>query len=166
MAFSSKRGRPRRATSHQEHDKGTEELRRQRAAMRTLEPLDVLLRRGALTEKEHRVALHFRWLYTLCFGTPHLSSIPLSPLAASTTAREDDPLWREAREGEYKHAASRLQSARLLRVVQNCCLYHEMPPDAQGLARLKEGLGLLSELWRAQKAWPTREDRYSSSTEG
>lgn len=165
MAFSSKRGRPRRAAPRQTPDTGTEELRRHRATLRTLEPLDVLLRRGALTEKEHHAALHFRWLYTLCFGTPHPSSLPLSPLAASST-RDDDPQWREAREGEYKHAASRLQSARLLRVVQNCCLYHEMPPDARGLERLKEGLGLLSALWRAQKARPTTGDQYSSSTEG
>ncbi len=164
MAFSSKRGRPRRALTHPAQDKGTQELRRHRAAQRTLEPLDALLHRGALSEREHRAALHFRWLYTLCYGTPNPSSILLTPLSESV-ARQDDPLWREAREGEYKHAASRLQGARLLRTVQNCCLYHEMPSDAQALVRLKEGLGLLNELWRTQKPRPTTTGQYFSSTE-
>lgn len=160
MAFRTKRGRPRRERCAGD-DRGTWELQQKRRLQLTQEPLDVLLRRGEINENEHRAGMHFRWLYTLCHGAP-LPSAYDPGNASSTTAREDDDLWRAEREADYRAAALILQSSHLLRAVQNCCLYHESPPDAQYCARLKRGLEKLVKYWGFASCAPTTKDRCRS----
>lgn len=156
MAFRTKRGRPRREIRTGD-DRGTWELQQKRRLHLTQEPLDSLLLQGEINESEHRAGMHFRWLYTLCHGAP-LPGAYDPGNATAATRREDDDLWRAEREADYRCVALLLQSLRLLRAVQNCCLYHEPPPDAQHRARLKRGLEILVKQWGfAQRASTTRD---------
>lgn len=145
MGFRTKRGRPKKPGGTL-HDYGTVELQRQRAAQATLEPLDQLLAHGHLRPHEHQAGMHFRWLYTLCYGAPLPGSIHAG-IRPADALRTDSEHWRAEREAEYRTAALLLHGRGWLRCVQNCCLYHELPPDGAQIARVQRGLQLLSDVW-------------------
>ncbi len=145
MAFSTKKGRPK--TLPAAPDEGTAELRAKRRLHLTGEPLDALLTAERITSAQHRAGMHFRWLYTLCFGSPLPVSHEAAYSAHAGPIRQDCLAWREQREAEYRAAAFMLQSRALLRCVQNCCLYHEMPADTAQALRLQHGLEQLRVNW-------------------
>lgn len=123
MAFSTRRGRP-RATSGVP-DQGTPELRRKRDIGITAEPIDLCLARGIIGPEQHRSGLHLRWLYTLRFGAPSLTTRYFrDDAAASVMACEQ---WRSAREQEYLLATQLLRSRRLDQPVMRLTIYNELP---------------------------------------
>lgn len=123
MAFSSRRGRPRANSAAP--DTGTPELIRKRALGITAEPIDLCLARGIIDADQHRSGLHLRWLYTLRYGAPSLTTrYFLEDGAASTTTCE---LWRSAREEEYLLATRLLKSRQLEQAVLRLTIYNELP---------------------------------------
>jgi hypothetical protein len=167
MAFSTKRGRPKRTPAPQDlRDLGTPELRSKRAAGLTLEPLDRCHARGILSDAQHWCGLHLRWLHTLRYGAPMLSTHYLQEHERSARA-EDDPTWRREREAEYHAALGALRAIGREHEVLGLAVYHELPSFlcptltrrawenpalATQLAHrcdaLIEGFDLLVQLWR------------------
>lgn len=124
MRFSAKRGRPRR--THPTKDCGTPELIRKRQQMITLEPLDICLTKGLITKDDHWAGLHLRWLYTLRFGAPTLSSVDLSQPDGKNITQED-PAWQQARECEYKEALAAMKHSMIRSLVIDICIFHHHP---------------------------------------
>lgn len=167
MAFSSRRGRP-RATSGVP-DQGTPELRRKRDLGITAEPIDLCLARGVIDADAHRSGLHLRWLYTLRYGAPSVTTrYYLDDTASVGIACEQ---WRSAREEEYLLATQLLKSRRLDQPVLRLTIYNELPAFlnpamqkqswhqpalAERLETLKlqvtDGLSLLTTHWRKTTA--------------
>lgn len=165
MAFSQRRGRPPRPTVDSP-DTGTPELRRKRALGLTDEPIDRLLKRGLITASHHWCGLHLRWLYTLRYGAPVVTT-RYADTAERTGANEEDPLWRSSREQEYLNATALLKQAGRYEPVMRMCVFNELPAflnpalsarawhepalahqlnQQHGL--LLEGLTLLASQWR------------------
>lgn len=165
MAFTTRRGRPPRPISHA-HDLGTPELCFKRAHGLTDEPIDRLLHRGLISQHQHWCGLHLRWLYTLRYGAPSLTT-HYHDSHQRCVAGEDDPTWRALREREYMEAAALLKSRNHYEPVMRLCIFNELPAflntrlQAQSLSRpdlahqlshrhhlLLEGLSLLVSHWR------------------
>ncbi len=166
MAFSTRRGRPRVATPKDQTDYGTPELRMKRAFQLTDEPLDLCLSRGIITQAQHRAGLHLRWLYTVRYGAPVVTTQYTGEYSA-TTPTENDQDWRAAREAEYAEATQCLQNARCYEPVMRLCVFNERPPflkinslnnscapesmrdwRAPAAEKLDYGLYLLKNLWK------------------
>lgn len=165
MAFTTRRGRPPRPIPHGQ-DLGTPELCFKRAHGLTDEPIDRLLHRGIISPQQHWCGLHLRWLYTLRYGAPSLTTHYHDTTHRLPTG-EDDPAWRALREREYSEAARALKAANRYEPVMRLCVYNELPaflntrlqeqaftrPDlAAALTQrhqlLLEGLKMLETLWR------------------
>lgn len=169
MAFTTRRGRPPRPVFHG-HDLGTPELCFKRAHGLTDEPIDRLLHRGLISQNQHWCGLHLRWLYTLRYGAPCLTT-HYHDARHSSVAGEDDPTWRLLREREYVEAAALLKTKQHYEPVMRLCVFNELPAflnarlQAQALARpelaqtlnarhhlLLEGLSTLEMHWRPRTA--------------
>ena len=124
MTFSTRRGRPK--TARAETDLGTAELQRKRAHGLTQEPIDLCLERRIITPAQHWCGLHLRWLYTLRYGAPAVSS-SLRALAGHASIRPDDPEWRAAREQEFAEAARLLRQERCYQAVASLVIFNERP---------------------------------------
>lgn len=125
MAFTTRRGRP--PASHREkNDLGTPELRKKRVQKQTIEPLDLCLEKGIISELHHWCGIHLRWLYTLRYGAPSVSSRDISDVSHGTI-RLDDPEWRALREHEYHEAVHLLHKFKNYTHVMNLAVYHELP---------------------------------------
>lgn len=167
MAFSSRRGRPRAISGVP--DQGTPELRSKRALGITAEPIDLCLARGIISADEHRSGLHLRWLYTLRYGAPSVTTRYLLDDAATSGITCEQ--WRSAREEEYLLATRLLKSRRLDQPVLRLTIYNELPaflnpamqkqswhqpPLAERLESLRlqvsDGLSLLTSHWRKSTA--------------
>ena len=142
MGFSTRRGRPK--TTQERLDKGTPELRQQRRYGQTREPLDQMLHIKQISEPQHRAGMHFRWLYSLVFGMPHLTSPDFDTLNKGGYCRTDDPAWRIAREEEYHEAVHLLQDDGHLQATQALCIFHEVLNRKE----FEDGLTLLAHHWR------------------
>ena len=170
MAFSPRRGRPRAASGVPDH--GTPELRRKRELRFTAEPIDQCLEKGIIAPEQHRSALHLRWLYTLRYGAPALTTRYFrEDIAAPGVTCEE---WRSAREQEYLLATRLLTSRRLVQPVVRLAIYNELPAFlnpallhqswqrpalAERLENLRlevqDGLELLTRHWRPTTAAAT-----------
>jgi hypothetical protein len=170
MGFSSTRGRPR--TYRCPTDTGTPELRLKHALGLTAEPIDLCLTRGLINTDQHWCSLHLRWLYTLRYGAPNLTTryIDRPQMGAPT---EEHPKWREMREQEYQEAISMLKQQQRFEPVMRICVFNELPaflsPALRSRARSEaalasqlsighrtfcEGLDILVHHWRRQKSAP------------
>ena len=169
IRFRSKRGRPKSdATVQHGPDLGTPELILKHAYRHTAEPIDLCLERKIITEKEHRSAMHLRWLHTIRYGAPGVSALDLSRGAGCEIALEDDPIWRQNRERDYAEAIQLLRERRYERAIIPCVIYNEKPDFLQRnqynksfsnpsqldqlmrqAARFSEGLSALTNLWKA-----------------
>lgn len=167
MAFSSRRGRPRANSGVP--DTGTPELRQKRRHCLTAEPIDLCLEKGIIDGDQHRSGLHLRWLYTLRYGAPALTTrYYRDDMAAAAQTCEQ---WRSAREQEYLLATRLLASRRLEHVVLRLAIYNELPaflnPSLQQQAwvqpalaerldtlrqQLADGLDLLVRHWHPRSA--------------
>lgn len=124
MSFSSKRGRPRKPEAVP--DFGTPELRLKHALGVTSEPIDLCLARRIITVEQHRSGLHLRWLHTLRYGAPHITT--RYTLEDAPPPSPDDPIWRSQREHEYADAVMLLRSHRRHDAVMRLTVLNEMPP--------------------------------------
>jgi hypothetical protein len=168
MAFSSLRGRPRK-TAPPLRDVGTPELRLKHALNLTAEPIDLCLERALITPEQHRSGIHLRWLYTLRYGAPSLST-HYGDRGGTPEAAVHDPQWRSMREQEYLDACRLLRAHRRYECVLRLCVYNEYPSFlshplrerarrdaalmqqlAQAQQQLQEGLEALVLHWRTRR---------------
>jgi hypothetical protein len=164
MAFNTRRGRPPKAAGST--DSGTPELRFKHAHGLTMEPIDYCLDRRAITPAQHWCGLHLRWLYTLRYGAPSLTT-RYDTESHSAPKNADDPQWRRQREAEYHEATALLRSGLHYEPVMRLCVFNEMPVfmnaalrerawEQPAMARrlavaqhcLTEGLELLAGHWK------------------
>ncbi len=167
MAFTTRRGRPPRAPS-EPTDSGTPELRFKHAHGITAEPIDLCLERGVLTARQHWCGLHLRWLYTVRYGAPNLTT-RYDTEPGGGPRPTDDPAWRRQREAEYLEATTLLRTRLHYEPVMRLCIHNEPPAflDPRLLARswgepalaerleqarirLTAGLDILGRHWRKQ----------------
>lgn len=156
MAFRTKRGRPRLVKK--EVDKGTPELQQKRRLGLTSEPLDLLLEKKRLSERQHAAGRRLRWLYTLVFGSPLLSAGKLD-LYEERALKLDNAAWRQKKEEEYQQAVAILKQSGCLEAVQAVCIFEEpirwydlidpVPPPAE-LPPLERGLALLADYFEGK----------------
>lgn len=163
MAFSTKRGRPRKEPHAP--DLGTPELRFKHALGQTTEPIDLCLERALITPEQHWCGLHLRWLHTLRHGAARLTT--RYHWEGTGIVPVDDPGWRASREREYHDAVLLLRSKRHFDPVMRLTVFNELPPFldrtlcerawqkpalSRTLERSREGvvggLSLLAEHWR------------------
>ena len=141
----SRRGRP--PIHREKEDRGTQELQLKRAAGITQEPVDQWLAQGRLSADMHHCALHFRWLYTLRFGSPSIKALnPGEYLGCEH--RPCSSSWDQAREEEYRLAAAALESAHCLESVLEMTVFNRAPASVTSREKLLYGLSLLVSLWR------------------
>ena len=165
MAFTTRRGRPPRAAADAV-DPGTPELRFKHAHGLTAEPIDLCFERGIITPAQHRGGMHLRWLYTIRYGAPSLTTHYEKRLDP-TPRQPDDPGWRQQREAEYSAATALLRTGLHYEPVMRLCVHNELPrfmhpalrdrawEDARIAARLGQtqqllvdGLQLLAAHWK------------------
>lgn len=164
MSFPTRRGRP--PKPRLERDNGTPELQQKRALGLTAEAIDQCLERRIITREEHWAGLHYRWLYTVRYGAPSISSHWWRLSDDSRGPRSDHAGWRTAREQEYAEARSLLAKHQRYEPVMQIAVYNDIPaflrPDLLQsalsspalLARIEaerlafsEGLRLLARHW-------------------
>lgn len=136
MTFTTKRGRPK--SERPKTDMGTPELQHKRAHGITQEAIDACLEKSLISQAQHWCGLHLRWLYTLRYGAPGVSST-LNSLYDAPTARPDDPMWRSAREAEFADAVNMLRAHKRYVPVAQLAIFNERPK-------------FLNEAWR-DAAW-------------
>lgn len=125
MAFSSLRGRPRKPVVA--HDPGTPELRLKHALRLTAEPIDLCLEKGLISPEQHWCGLHLRWLYTLRYGAPSLTTRYTDRESPLTPATSDAAAWRAMREREYHDAIACLKPGRYYEPVMRLAVFNEAP---------------------------------------
>ncbi len=166
MAFSTRRGRPPARANADARDSGTPELQFKRALGVTSEPIDQCLERGIITPDQHWCGLHLRWLYTLRYGAPVITTrYSDDPLLAPVV--QETPEWRIEREREYQDAVRILQHAGFYECMMRLCVFNEIPVFLHATLALRarnepalatqlnqrrtslyEGFELLRSLWR------------------
>jgi hypothetical protein len=147
MAFSTRRGRPRKDPVIEKNDLGTPELRQKRQLSLTTEAIDLLLQKDIITHDQHWCALHFRWLYTLRYGAPSVQSLDPARVNGIMHLRIYTE-WQEEREDEWKRALEVLNRYHCLRAVSDCAIYNDYHPRFHSLISL--GLEQLRDLWCRQ----------------
>lgn len=151
--FRARRGRPPipRAVT----DRGTPELAAKRAIGATLEVIDIGHRHGWLTDNQVKMAIRFRWLYTLRFGVPTVQCTDMARGASSRSPAESDPGWHADRQHEYRKAAEMLESGGLLDSVLRGAVFNDpalLHPGRAEIRQLRlqftEGLSALHKWWQ------------------
>lgn len=140
--FRTRRGRPRNTMT--KPDAGTPELIQKRAFGMTSEILDHCLKQGIIHARQHRAALHYRWLYTLRHGRPTVQANGLED--ASPSIGERCETWKALREGEYRQAALLLSSIHALSAVRGVAVFNNYPANSD-IPDLRRGLEELARLW-------------------
>lgn len=125
MSFSTRRGRPPKPKPTKDH--GTPELQAKRSHGLTTEAIDLCLERRLISPSQHWCGLHLRWLYTIRYGAPSLSSHWWQLLCEQHGPREETQGWRKAREEEYTEAREHLRKHRCYDAVMRICVYDETP---------------------------------------
>jgi hypothetical protein len=159
ISFHRRRGRPK--NNRPLHDTGTPETIMKRLLGITTEALDLCLERKIISERQHWCGIHLRWLYTLRHGVPNVKTMDISN--SSNQIKNDDPAWREEREKEYNEALNLLTKSGNSLLLLNLCVYNHRPQFldfttaemqrnfasiADNIARLRNGLDILSNLWK------------------
>ena len=135
MAFTTQRGRPRKEP-HPETDIGTPELRLKHALRLTAEPIDLLLEKSIITPRQHWCGLHLRWLYTLRYGAPSITT-RYADREAPQAAMPTDENWRAMREREYLEATDLLKRERHCNSVMRVAVFNEQPASLNHSMMLK-----------------------------
>ncbi len=149
-----RRGRPKSAA----RQIATPELLQKHSSGITREAIDVILEKKLITESEHWCAVHFRWLYGLCYGIPSTSAVDLSDYAPGRNCEAEDEIWRENREREMKQAFLVVKSVKAEREIMRIAV-HNIPPlclkarpdytltAGYELDKLRLGLSALEKIW-------------------
>ena len=157
-----KRGRPKALRTGT--DTGTPELIMKKLLGETAETLDLLLEHSLINKEQHWSGIHLRWLYTLRYGAPSIRTLDHTH-TGGIEIKPEDPEWRAAREMEYHEAMRKLTTNAQATLMLNLCVHNERPrflkkvgakkrytqAEAQTLLELRQGLDLLSDLWRRDK---------------
>lgn len=129
MSFTTRRGRP--AKPKLEKDFGTPELQAKRNAGITRESLDECLERKILSKEQHWAGLHLRWLYTIRYGAPSITSHfwreDSSRRSRNFEVQNDELTWRTEREAEYNEARRLLLIEHCYTPVMQVAVYNETP---------------------------------------
>lgn len=125
MAFSKRRGRPRK-TYETGKDKGTLELQAKRMQNQTIEPLDLCLSKGIITEQQHNAGIRLRWLYTLKFGAPTISAY-LPDESGGHSCKSEDSNWIAKRQNEYNKIIELLDKTKSRKLVMDICVFNNPP---------------------------------------
>ena len=125
MAFSKRRGRPKKI-NHNSYDKGTIELIEKRKSNLTTEPLDLCFQRGLINEQQHNAGMRLRWLYTLKFGAPTISAYSPDNLGGHSCKYEDNG-WMKRRQNEYHLIIELLERNKARKIVMDICVFNRMP---------------------------------------
>lgn len=125
MSFTRRRGRPKQ--EQQEIDFGTAELQSKRKQQITDEPLDWLRKHELITQRQHWCGIHFRWLYTLRYGSATVQSLDAARAKGILHVREYGE-WQMEREEEWKEAILHLKTQNLLSSALEYCVYQQRRP--------------------------------------
>lgn len=149
MSFNTRRGRPPKKPI-EKRDPGTPETRTKLAQGILQEPIDLCLERNLITREQHWCGLHLRWLYTLRYGAPSITSQWWHVLEQQYGPRVREDGWQEAREREYAEARTLLLQANCYTEIMQLCVYNEMPlflrPEI-----LREAVGKPHLLWQIEQ---------------
>ena len=124
MRFSTKRGRPKQNTNHE--DKGTIELQEKRSRDLTTEALELCLKRKLISEQEFEAGNRLRWLYTLRFGTPEVQAYDAEKVGRSCSSDHNDD-WLKERHDEYDRILTSLEQIGAKKLVINICIFRQRP---------------------------------------
>ncbi len=148
-----RRGRPK--TKYGQKDFGTPELQKKRSQFLTIEPIDLILSKGLISEEQHRIAMHFRWLYTIIFGLPSITAYDPSDLGGRCQSKHTDERWIIANKERYYEAIKKLKKFKAEKFIMNLCIFSEIPrflcyptnfiANNYELSKIKEGLDVLLE---------------------
>jgi hypothetical protein len=148
MSFTTRRGRPPKPRETEDH--GTPETRAKHSAGLLHEPLDLCLERGIITREQHWCGLHLRWLYTLRYGAPSITSHWWRILETQHGPRVREVAWQEEREREYAEARAALVRENCYSDLMQLCIYNEMPlflkPEIQ-----REAIGKPQLIWQLEQ---------------
>ena len=125
MAFSRRRGRPKK-TYEIGKDKGTSELQTKRMHNLTIEPLDLCFSKGLINEQQQNAGIRLRWLYTLKFGAPTISSY-IPDDAGGHSCKYEDNNWMAKRQTEYNNILHLLDKAKSRQIVMDVCIFSRLP---------------------------------------
>lgn len=129
MSFSTRRGRP--AKEKPAKDMGTPELQIKRNLGITRESLDECLDRNIVSKDQHWAGLHLRWLYTIRYGAPSITSHfwreDGQRKQRFCDGIEDESVWRSERETEYSEARHLLLKEKYYNPVMQIAVYNETP---------------------------------------
>ena len=126
------------------------------------EPLDILLHKNIINEKQHWAGMHLRWLHSIRFGIQNITSLKHYPF--SIEIKQDNPEWREEREIEYSQAIYELKKYKLHDIISSMVIFGKIPKFlliknlmniniikslsyANEVDDIKDGLDTLVELW-------------------
>lgn len=142
MAFSRRRGRPKKVSEG--IDKGTAELRAKRNQNITTEPLDLCLNRGLITTEQHNAGIRFRWLYTLKFGAPTISSYSPDDTGGHSCKYEDTS-WIARKQAEYNLIIQTIEKNKTRKTVMDICIFSLMPDFLNNKLAYLSGRNISSE---------------------
>lgn len=145
MAFSHRRGRPRKNCA-EAVDYGTPQLQDKRRRCLTMEPVDLLLAQNRITPEQHWCALHFRWLYTLRYGTVTPRAVDPAEIKG-LQHKVNYAEWQEEREKEWKEAIHTLKDCGHYQAILNLCIYNQPAESDSSLTSCHRGLAELVRLW-------------------
>jgi hypothetical protein len=139
-----KRGRPK--TIFTDKDLGTPELQEKRKFNMTAEPMDLAFAKGLITEDEQRAGLKFRWLYTLIFGPPTISSYVPGMIKGREISKYQDEDWLSRQKSKFYLIIDVLKKEKLLSATMNFCIYHQAPKSSHEVCKIQLGLKAIVDL--------------------
>ena len=124
-SFTTARGRPRRIIP--QHDLGTPELRLKHALRLTSEPIDICLEKQIISPEQHWCALHLRWLHTIRYGAPQLTTRYQDNISTCVPPNDSNTEWRTNREKEYNDAICLLKKESTYEQIISVAIFNELP---------------------------------------
>lgn len=124
MTFSQKRGRPRKNSP--KIDYGTKELLRKKDICNNLETLDLLLKYEIIPIEEYDAGMHFRWLYTIIFGSPKITAYNLKKEYKQSAAIKSEE-WLAQKHKEYYKCIRIFEQYDCKKMAINFCIFDIKP---------------------------------------
>ena len=116
-----RRGRP--PLLRPEMDAGTPELQEKRRAFATAEPLDLCLHYRLLTEAEHAACQHWRWLYTLHYGSGNYATVNLH----GHESRQRDQQWLQVKHDDFQRLHGAIRGLAVYPLFENLVIFRLWP---------------------------------------
>ncbi len=127
----------------------TKELLAKKALGLTDEPIDLLLKKGLISENQHQAANSLRMLFVQKFGVPHVQSSLRIREDEKPTSKISDKK-RALQEEQYSQITLLLKCHGLEKIIKNLVIYSKLT-DLQNaertLSKIIEGLTILEEFF-------------------